>query len=218
MTGRRVHAYLAICVLAGVFSALGRRLVAGVLFNVAALVLIWPVLSTAVSRTRPAWDGVPLWSRTTPPWLFIFPALLLLHGLTSYLGLRTAGNFSMFSNLRTEGTRSNHLLLGSNPLKLWGYQDDVVRFVRIDDKRARISYQYQPLLGNLLPVVEFRKLIYAWTRAGATIPLAFEYRGERYETDDIVNDPAWRTETRDREMRLMDFRVIQPEGPNACRW
>jgi hypothetical protein len=73
--------------------------------------------------------------------MFVFPVLLLLHGLTSYLGLRTAGNFSMFSNLRTEGARSNHLLLGGNPLKLWGYQEDVVRFIRIDDRRARIGYQ-----------------------------------------------------------------------------
>jgi hypothetical protein len=215
----RAHLYFALCVLAGISAGLGRRLIGGILFNLAALVFIWPLVAAAVSPSpRPAWTGVPITGRLTPRWMLVFPALLLLHGLTPYLGLRTAGNFSMFSNLRTEGAHSNHLLLGGNPLKAWGYQEDVVRLIRIDDRRARIGYQYQPLEGSLLPVVEFRKLIYAWTRAGATIPLTFEYRGAIHSTSDITRDPAWRTPARDWEMRLMDFRVIQPGGPNACRW
>jgi hypothetical protein len=150
--------------------------------------------------------------------MFVFPVLLLLHGLTPYLGLRTAGNFSMFSNLRTEGATSNHFLLGANPLKIWSYQEDLVRVIAIDDKWARIGYGYMPLQGNLLPVVEFRKLIYKWTRAGRKVPLTLEYRGRIHSTRDIVHDPAWRTDTRDWEMRLLDFRVIQPEGSNQCRW
>jgi hypothetical protein len=218
-TVQRVHLYFALCVLAGISAGLGRRLLGGLLFNLAALVFIWPVIAMAVSPSpKPAWTGVPIAGRLTPRWMFAFPVLLLLHGLTSYLGLRTAGNFSMFSNLRTEGALSNHLLLGGNPLKVWGYQEDAVRFIRIDDRRARIGYQYQPLEGSLLPVVEFRKLIYAWTRAGATIPLTFEYRGTLHSTSDITHDPTWRTPARDWEMRLMDFRAIQPDGPNSCRW
>lgn len=219
LSGRRAHVYFAINVVAGIISGLGRRVTAGLLFNLAALVFIWPLLTAAVAPPpRPAWPGVPLRSRMTPKWMFVLPVLLLLHGLTSYAGLRTAGNFSMFSNLRTEGPLSNHFLLGANPLKLWGYQEDVVRFISIDDRRARIGYQYQPLEGNRLPVVEFRKLIYRWTRAGKTIPITFEYRGRIHSTEDIVNDPAWRTDSRNWEMRLMDFRVVQPDGPNSCRW
>jgi hypothetical protein len=124
----------------------------------------------------------------------------------------------MFSNLRTEGPVSNHFLLSGNPLKVWSYQEDVVRFIDIDDRRAKIGYQYQQLRGRQLPVVEFRKLIYAWTRAGSRIPMRFEYRGRLYATEDIVNDPVWRTESRDWKMVLMDFRVIQAHGPNRCRW
>ena len=106
------------------------------------------------------------------------PVFLFLHGITSHLGLRTAGNFTMFSNLRTEGPASNHFLLRSNPLKLWGYQEDVVRFIDINDQLARITYQYQSLQGNQLPVVEFRKLIYARGKAKATIPMEFEVSGQ----------------------------------------
>jgi len=215
----RAHLYLATCVMAAIASGLGSRLIAGLVFNLAALVLLGPVLSMLAGRApRPAWDGVPLPNRLTPRWMFIFPVFLFLHGITSHLGLRTAGNFTMFSNLRTEGPASNHFLLRSNPLKLWGYQEDVVRFIDINDQLARITYQYQSLQGNQLPVVEFRKLIYAWGKAKATIPMEFEYRGRIYSTQDIVNHPDWRTDARDLEMVLMDFRSIQPGGPNRCRW
>jgi hypothetical protein len=66
--------------------------------------------------------------------------------------------------------------------------------------------------------VEFRKLIYRWTKAGAAVPVTFEYRGAIHSTTDITRDPEWDTRSRDWAMRLMDFRVIQPNGPNACRW
>jgi hypothetical protein len=214
----RMHVYVGLCFLSGIGSGLHQGLLAGVLFNVGALTLLWPILTAVAARQAPAWRGVALSCACTPKWLFVFPLVLALHGLTSYIGLRTAGNFTMFSNLRTEGPRSNHLLLGSNPLKLWDYQEDVVRFIRINDRKARIGYQYQPLRGNELPVVEFRKLIYAWTAAGVRVPMTFEYRGEIHATENIVTDPAWRTSSRDWEMRLLDFRVIQAGGPNRCRW
>jgi hypothetical protein len=215
----RVHVYVALNIVAGVASGMHRRLVAAVIFNAATLVILWPMLrALAAQLPRVAWPGVALRSRVTPAWLYLFPVLLVAHGLTSYLGLRTAGNFSMFSNLRTEGPRSNHLLLAANPLKLWGYQEDVVRFARIDDQAAAIGYNYQPLQGQALPVVEFRKLIDEWARADRVVPVAFEYRGRQYATDDIVRDPVWRTRGRDWEMRLLDFRVIQPDGANRCRW
>ena len=215
----RVHFYFALCVLAGVSAGLHSRLLGGLLFNFAAIVFVWPLVSAAVAPPpRPAWTGVPVTLRLTPRWMLVFPVLLFLHGITSYLGLRTAGNFTMYSNLRTEGPRSNHFLLGSNPLKLWSYQEDAVRFIRIDDRQARIGYQYQPLEGNRLPVVEFRKLVSAWAGADRRVPMTFEYRGTIYSTKDITHDPVWRPQARDWEMRLMDFRVIQPEGSNLCRW
>jgi hypothetical protein len=103
-------------------------------------------------------------------------------------------------------------------LKLWRYQEDIVSFIDIDDRKARIGYQYQPLQGNSLPAVEFRKLIYQWTNAGVRLPLRFRYQGLLHSTEDIIHDPDWATPARDWEMVLMDFRVIQPDGPNQCRW
>jgi len=120
--------------------------------------------------------------------------------------------------VRLQGESSNHFLLGSNPIKIWGYQEDTVRFIRIDDDWAKIGFHYEPLRENALPVIEFRKLIQAWREAGLKIPLTFEYQGATYFTADVTNDPVWRTDKRDWEMRLLDFRAIQPDGPNQCRW
>jgi hypothetical protein len=215
----RSHAYLATNLLTGVVSGFLSRVVAAFMFNLSVLFLLWPILrAVAAQAPRPVWPGVSLWSPRTPKWLYVFPGFLLLYGLTSYVGLRTAGNFTMFSNLRTEGARSNHLLLGSNPLKLWGYQEDVIRFVAIDDSLAAFDDKFLGLQGNQLPMVEFRKWIYEWTREGRVIPMTFEYRGQVYSTGNITADPEWRTPHRDWAMRLLDFRVIQSQGANECRW
>jgi hypothetical protein len=222
----RAALYFALNGITGIVAALDRRHVAAVPFNLTVLLFLWPILRDVVAQLpRPAWPGVSPWSRSTPRWLYVFPVLLLLHGLTPYLGLRTAGNFSMFSNLRTEGERSNHLLLRGNPLKIWGYQEDMVRITEVDDSPVALNDKYHttasdnlPQKGQQLPVVEFRKWIYAWTNAGRAIPLTLEYRGQSHTTADIVTDPVWRTGRRDWEMRLMDFRIVQPDGPNQCRW
>lgn len=215
----RAHAYFIINLLGAGFSVgilaathiLYLQRVAGLSFVLAALILTWPILSMVfASSHRPVWGGVPVLNLHLPKFMFVFLVLLFLYGMTPYLGLRTAGNFTMFSNLRTEGTFSNHLLLRSNPIKAWDYQEDVVRFMEIRGGRG--------LEEKSLPVVEFRKRIYEWTQAGRTVPLVLEYRGETYSTEDIVKDPVWRTENRNWEMMLLDFRDIPPEGPNQCRW
>ncbi|MCV7108112.1 hypothetical protein [Mycolicibacterium chitae] len=227
-TGHRVGLYagfgFGIALLCGI-DALLRRLpeiavVSGLLFNLAVLILIWPVLAAVCGPApRPVWGGVRILERRTPAPLYLVPVLLVLLGMTSYLGLRTAGNFSMFSNLRTEAGASNHLLLSGNPLKLWDYQDDVVWILDIDDRHGRIIHHYdEPPQGHALPVVEFRKWIHDWTRAGHRVPMTYGYRGEVHTTADIVTDPRWRTEERTPAMVLQDFRIIQPGQPNWCRW
>jgi hypothetical protein len=229
LTLHRAYLYYGLCISTGLFSAiyflagvnLNVIVIAGALFNLASILFLWPMLSLLWRPAhRPAWRGLSVFNRAMPKFMIGFLLLLCCYAMTPYLGLRTTGNFSMFSNLRTEGDRSNHLLLGHNPLKIWNYQEDVVRFLDVSDEAIDINPQDIDLEGNDLPVVEFRKKIYHWTLGKATVPLTFEYQGTTYRTADIVNEPAWRTERRDWEMLLLDFRVIQPQhaGPNVCRW
>lgn len=226
----RVYAYVGLNLLAGLLTGVQLHVtplfenisaVQGLLFNVGVLILIWPIIAALLSCTREwRWRGVAVFDSGTPKFLYLFPFLLLLFGMTSYLGLRTAGNFSMFSNLRTEGATSNHILLRKNPLKIWDYQEDSIRILKFDESAPYAEFHYAPRLneGMGLPVVEFRKLIRKWAKEGMEVPIVFEYQGKVYSSDNIATDPNWRVTRPDWEMSLLDFRVIQPEGPNECRW
>jgi hypothetical protein len=224
----RVRAYTGICfgiaLLCGWSTHIHRipelTLLTGLAFDAAVVIAIWPLLAAVFSaQGSPRWEGVRVLDKRMPALLWVFPILLVFIGLTPYLGLRTAGNFSMFSNLRTEGESSNHLLLGSNPIKVWRYQEDVVWILDIDDRHGDVIYHYDGSpRGYALPVVEFRKWIHAWGEAGYTVPMTYAYDGYRHTTADIVTDPAWRTDDLSPEMYLMDFRYVQPGEPNYCRW
>ena len=128
-----------------------------------------------------------------PRLLYVMPVALLLFGLASHLGLRTAGNFSMFSNLKTEGATTNHILFGSNPLKIADYQEDTVRIININDDAAQIGYRYEKLKGNSLPIVEFRKLLLLWREAARIVPMTLEYQGEIMSPDNSlqINAGKW---------------------------
>lgn len=224
----RAHAYFLTFLLGSLLTGLHYRMgwdfgdmpfLHGIVFLVGAAILIWPILAELFSPKRLPWRGVPLLNEQVNGLLILaFTLLVFFFGMNSYLGLRTAGNFSMFSNLRTEGVDSNHLVLASNPLKLWGYQDDVIDVLEINDEAAEIGHKYRPLKGERLPLVEFKKLIHKWTEANYTVPITFVHQGATYSSPDIVNDPTWRTPQRSWDMYLMDFRIIQTEGPNICRW
>lgn len=227
----RAAAYLVINLFAGLLMFVNYQVVTfmdpayvvgGVIFNFSLVVLFWPILTDLFSGARSwRWTGVRVLEGGAPRLTLLLPVLLVLFGLTSHLGLRTAGNFSMFSNLRTEGDVSNHLLFGSNPIKLWGYQEDLVEIVDAAPRDRNAGFEFKVALdpGYRLPVVEFRKVLYHLRETGRVVPMTIRYQGETIVSADIANEPGWVVRERDWEMRLLDFRVIQPDGaPNECRW
>ena len=194
------------------------------LFYFSLIIVIYPLISVIFlsAAKRPIWSGVSIFNSKMPKFMFLFPLFLVTFGFSSYLGLGTTGNFSMFSNLKTEGATSNHLLLSQNPLKIFNYQEDAVKihvaFTKENDERFDIYFHRLPLKGHSLPVVEFKKLIYDWTQKNQKVSMMFEYQGKTYPTLDIINDPTWKTPKRTWEMKLMDFRIISPAKANECRW
>jgi hypothetical protein len=192
--------------------------IANLLFIISVLITITPLVKKFLIAPN-SWSGVTVINLQMPRLMYVPIVLLFLSGATPYLGLSTASNFAMFSNLSTEGLTSNHLLLSNNPLKIWNYQEDIVKIIEIDDKKAKVGYKYRPLKNHYLPLVEFKKLIYKWTKANYTVPLVFKYRDRAYTTTNIVNDPVWRTPKLNWEMMLLDFRAIQSnkDKPSYCR-
>ena len=77
-----------------------------------------PILTALLRGSRQwCWRGVSVFERRTPKFLYLLPLLLLFFGMTSYLGLRAAGNFSMFANLRTSGVTSSHIIFPTSGLR-----------------------------------------------------------------------------------------------------
>ena len=62
----------------------------------------------------------------------LFSLLIFLFGFQNYLGLSTAGTFSMFSNIQTEGGKSNHLILHNNPFEIFPYQKNLVHIIKFE--------------------------------------------------------------------------------------
>ena len=72
--------------------------------------------------------------------------LLILNGLSPYLGLKTESSFAMFSNLRTEGGKSNHLFMPS--AQPFGFQKELVQIVDSTDPELKDkSDRWIPISG-----------------------------------------------------------------------
>jgi len=140
-----------------------------------------------------------------------------------YFGLRSTGVLTMFSNLQTEGPTSNHLLLGSNPLKLFSYQDDWVYIKEIDER-----LQFKRYDGEILPRVQFDMFLHRmkeeWAEEGEECHDMYawvEYKNETYESNDVFYDPAFAEFLEPRpywQRKYMLFRAVEIEEPKTCTW
>ena len=200
------------------------RTIVEFLFYLSVIIFIYPFISVIFLPVvkRPIWTGVSIFNSKMPKFMLLFPLFLLTFGFSSYLGLGTAGNFSMFSNLKTEGMTSNHLLLSQNPFKIFKYQEDTVKiyvaFSEKNNQKFYLTLNNRPFAGNSLPLVEFKKSIYNWTKNNEKVSMMFKYQGKAYPTRDIINDPIWKTPKQNWEMKLLNFRLISPVEPNECSW
>jgi len=182
------------------------------------MVLNLGALLVAVPLWR-AWQKPGLTTETRTQFRLSAAAVALILGLfasSNYLGLRTAGTFSMFSNLRTEAGAGNHVLLGRG-WPLFNYQDDVVWIISLRAPREQHLFS---LVGMGIPRVELMKRIADW-RANGSGPISARLRDGKNEYDsvDLTVDPRWPVTTMSWPMRLLDFRAVQPEpSPNSCRW
>ena len=228
----RVYLYFVLNALGGIVEGINYRIhsitnfriIIEFLFYLSVIIVIYPLVSVIFLpiAKRPIWTGVSIFNSKMPKLMLFFPLFLLTFGFSPYLGLGTAGTFSMFSNLKTEGSTSNHLLLSQNPFKIFKYQEDTVKFyVAFSEKNNQKFYldlNNRRFAGNSLPLVEFKKSIYNWTKNNEKVSMMFKYQGKAYPTRDIVNDPTWKTSKRNWEMKLMNFRLISSVEPNECSW
>ncbi|MBK9166831.1 MAG: HTTM domain-containing protein [Bryobacterales bacterium] len=138
--------------------------------------------------------------------------LVVLSGLSPYLGLRTLNTFSMYSNLRVEGGTSNHFAVPAG-WQIVGWQRDMVEI-----ESSNVP-GLQALAGSGLaaPYEQMRAVLSREMRAGRG-PMEVVYRrgGERIETRDAARDPRLALPQPVWLWKLRVFRPVETSGARAC--
>jgi len=183
-----------------------------------------------VNRTFPAWityDTIVLawafaevWSgvratgdrrvglcRCGDPVLAVMPLVFFLNGACPYLGLKTETSFAMFSNLRTEGGRSNHLFLPAD-VAPFNFQRDLVEILESSDPELRRIATSE----MALPWFDLRRR--AWMNP--SMSLTFTRGGETFVVESVRKRPDLIPPVSWWAGRLMPFRPVEQEGPRRC--
>ncbi|WP_017730251.1 HTTM domain-containing protein [Nafulsella turpanensis] len=149
--------------------------------------------------------------RIKTPFLWLVPALLFFNGMSPYLGLKTESSFSMFSNLRTEGGKTNHLFM-PNTIRLTNFQEDLVEVTETDaeefqvllDKEKYItSFEFQRVASEIKR--DFRAL---YKRNGKQDTLIV--KGGISNRPELTSPHSWFFN------KFFYFRYIDKEGPCKC--
>ena len=146
--------------------------------------------------------------RPIPAVFWVLPALLVFDGLNPYLGLKTDTAFAMYSNLRSEGGKTNHLIW-RHPLALANYQLDLVQVVESNNA----SLQAMARRGWPIPFFDLRRRISGLTHDGEkNISVTYIRNGKTTRVEKAELDPDLATRPSLLERKLLIFRAITPQG------
>ena len=143
--------------------------------------------------------------------LLLLPALVLLNGLSPYLGLKTRTAWQMYSNLNLSPYDSNHYFIPYS-LDVGGFMADAVRLTATTDPALERQYMRT---GQLITWHELRRYVaqhpdiwVAYTRTGRP-PKAFGPAAE---------DAALKAPGLGVVGKLLIFRPLGPQAGAICDW
>jgi hypothetical protein len=142
------------------------------------------------------------------PDLVLGAALIILNGLQPYLGLKTTGSFTMYSNLQTEGTRWNHLVV-PRAFKRFTVQNDLVRV--IDASSARLKDTARE--GSSWVFFQFHR----YASRHPEVSVSYERSGRRVDVPRAGDDPLLGRGPNPLLGKLLGFRDVDPPGHATCR-
>lgn len=121
-----------------------------VFWTVFSLLCIWIFIRSLALKKANHSGGfrVAHWS------LLILPVIVFINGLCPYLGLKTESSFAMFSNLRTEGGISNHLIVPAS-IQIFDFQKDLVEVTSSSAKELQELADRK----QLIPFFQFKELV-----------------------------------------------------------
>ena len=157
-----------------------------------------------------AWQRRPPPATTSAPFALplgvaaVMPLLVIVNGAMPYLGLKTESAWAMYSNLTTEGGRSNHWIVPAR-WQPFGYQRDLVQ----------ITSASHPVLHTVarraqsIPYFELRR------RPDAAVTYVRD--GVEHRVDRIADDPAFTGPVPRWLGAVLLFRPVTPDGTQSCR-
>lgn len=155
----------------------------------------------------------PRVSWRTPPALplaWAFVGLVVLNGLSPWLGLKNRSSWQMYSNVRLEPSASNHLVFPRS-LDLLGVMGDAATVHAISDVRLASEWVGD---GVTVPWLQLRRD--SWLVPDASI--TYTYAGERRQVENIGEDkvlgrplPWW-------QRKLVWFRPLGARVGEQCQW
>jgi hypothetical protein len=145
-------------------------------------------------RRRAGSSGVSFFA-VPQPVLVLLPFAVVLNGFTPYVGLKTETAWAMFSNLRTEGGVSNHLIVPAT-VQVFDFQRDLVQVTRSSDPNLRAMANRR----QLLPYFEIRR------RSDEGV--AYVRNGVAYSYNRIADDPDFAGGVPFLQSKLLRFRPV----------
>jgi hypothetical protein len=137
--------------------------------------------------------------------------LLVLNGLSPYLGVKSGGSFDMYSNLQIGiGRQTNHFLIPQS-LDLFGWLGDLVLIRDSSDPVLRARF-IAPLI--MPTYFELRR----YTAEHPNISLTFVRHGVEYHVARVENDPELATPPPLVLAKLLWFRGVNIDGKSRCEW
>jgi hypothetical protein len=173
--------------------------------------LVWSVYAIVLCGAAIVWRGpedeaLRTW-RLSPAGAVII-ALTLLNGSGPYLGLKTRTAFDMYSNLRVEAERSNHLLVPRS-LDLLGVLRDRVTILDTNDSRLRQRFA-EP--GYEITYFELASLL----RESPDARVRYLRNGEEHEYDSSHEDSLEAPSVWLR--KFLAFRALGERSRAECLW
>jgi hypothetical protein len=148
-------------------------------------------------------------------WKLVVPVLVLfVWGIQSYLGLSNRANLTMFSNLVTDTSRCNHVIVNTAHTKLFYFEEDNVLI-------QNASPNLVPIIGKnyrfySYPFVEFQNRMKIWSsRLKEPVQLELIYRNKHYQITDLNKNRFAKQEW---YYRFLYFRETPLQHSGKCMW
>jgi hypothetical protein len=143
--------------------------------------------------------------RYANPVLVIVPLLFFLNGASPYIGFKTESSISMFSNLATEGGKSNHLLLPRPPY-IFPYQADLATIL------SASSPALSKYIGPNLQIVEYD--LDHFLASAPDTDITFEKNGQTFDHVEPTDNQYLGTNWLFRQ--LLAFKPVDWSQPKPC--